>query len=176
MLTVQGLAPGRYTRSLDGQNAGEFTAEQLVAGINIATLEANPGQRRAKEVDTLIQERAKMENRIRQLRQFDAGEIGKKPREEVAAKISNLREEAKKNNNKHLIDRCTTYLSDFPQEATFDQAILDLEQRIFAAVKPEKIHVSITVLPKHTAWVEADKSQQIIALSAIFCRARPYSP
>ena len=142
-LAVQGLRQGRYSLLLDGQTAGAFSAEELAIGINIATLEANPGQRRAREVDALIQERARMESRIRQLRQMDAGDIGQKPREEVAAKISRLRDEAMQKNDKRLMDRCTTYLADFPEEPAFDQAILDLEVKIASASQPRPIKVSI---------------------------------
>ncbi|MEN9469138.1 MAG: hypothetical protein RL630_871 [Verrucomicrobiota bacterium] len=147
ILAVQGLKPGRYNLLLDGQNAGEFSAEALAAGINIGTLEANPGQRRAKEVDALIQERAKTEGRIRQLRQMDAGEIGKKPREEIEARISQLLEESTQKNNKAMIKRCTTYLADFPQESALDQTILDLEAKIASTAQPQPIKVSIEPAP-----------------------------
>ena len=143
ILAVEGLKLGRYNLLLDGQQAGGFSAEELAAGINIATLEANPGQRRAKEVDAFIQERARIEGRIRQLRQMDAGEIGKKPREEIAARISGLLEEATQKNKKAMIKRCTTYLADFPQESAFDQAILDLEAKIASAAQPRPIKVSV---------------------------------
>ena len=143
MLTVQGFARGRYALLLDGQNAGEFTAEGLAAGVNIATLDANPGQRRAKAVDALIQERAGQEGRIRQLRQMECGLPGKKTRGEIAAAASAQLDEAKKQDNKIMIGRLTKFLEDHPQEDSIDQSILDLEQRIFAAAKPEKIKVSL---------------------------------
>ncbi len=146
-LAVQGLKPGRYTLFLGGQNAGGFSAEQLAAGINIATIQANPGQRRAKEVDALIQERARIENRIRKLRQMDAGEIGKKPREEIAARISGLLEESGQKNDKVMIQRCTTYLADFSQESALDQAILDLEAKMATAAQPRPIKISIEPAP-----------------------------
>lgn len=143
MLAVQGLAPGRYALLLDGQNAGEFTADELAAGVNIATLEANPGQRRAKAVDALIQERAGQEGRIRQLRQMECGMPGKKTRAEFAAAASSQLDEAKKQDNKTMVGRLAKFLEDLPQEDSIDQSILDLEQRIFAAAKPEQIKVSI---------------------------------
>ncbi len=147
MLTVQGLAPGRYALRLDGQNAGEFTAKELAAGVNIATLEANPGQRRAKAVDALIQERASQESRIRQLRQFEAGMKGKKSRGEIDAELSHQIDEAKAQDDKKRLHRLHKLQEDFPQEAAIDQSILDLEQQIFAAAKPEKINVSIELAP-----------------------------
>ena len=143
MLAVQGLAPGRYALLLDDKNAGEFTPEELAAGVNIATLEANPGQRRAKAVDALIQERAGQEGRIRQLRQMECGMRGKKSREEFAAHASADLDGAIKQDNKVMIGRLTKFLEDLPQEDSIDQSILDLEQRIFAAAKPEKIKVSL---------------------------------
>jgi lysophospholipase L1-like esterase len=143
ILAVQGLAPGRYALLLDGQKAGELAAEELAAGVNIATLEANPGQRRAKAVDAFIQERAGQEGRIRQLRQMECGMRGKKSREEFAAHASADLDGAKKQDNKVMIGRLTKFLEDLPQEDSIDQSILDLEQRIFAAAKPEKIKVSL---------------------------------
>ena len=143
MLAVQGLAPGRYALRLDGQIAGEFTAEELAAGVNIATLEANPGQRRAQKVDALIQERAKQESRIRQLRQFEAGMKGEKSQEKIAAELSRQIDEAKAKDDKKRLRRLQKLQEDFPQEEAIDQSILDLEQQIFAAAKPEKINVSV---------------------------------
>jgi hypothetical protein len=143
MFAVQGLAPGRYALLLNRQNAGEFTAEELASGVNIATLDANPGQRRAKAVDALIQERAGQEGRIRQLRQMECGMPGKKTREEFAAAASAQLDEAKKQDNKIMIGRLAKFLEDLPQEDSIDQSILDLEHRIFAAAKPEQIKVSL---------------------------------
>ena len=142
ILAIEGLKPGHYALLLDGQKAGDFSAEELAAGINIATLESNPGQRRAKEVDALIQERAKQEGRIRQLRQTDVGMLGKKSREQIVAEVSGRLEEAKKQDNKILVGRWSKFLEDLPQEESIDQSILDLEQRIFATTKPSRIKVS----------------------------------
>jgi lysophospholipase L1-like esterase len=143
ILAVQGLAPGRYALLLDGQNAGAFTSGEFADGVNIATLEANPGQRRAKEVDALIQERARHESRIRQLRQFEAGMKGKKSRGEIASELSRRIDEAKSQDNKKLVRRLEKLQEDFPQEEAINQSILDLEQQLFVAAKPEPIKVSI---------------------------------
>ncbi len=154
ILAVQGLAPGRYALRLDGQTAGEFTAGEFSNGVNIATLEANPGQRRAKAVDALIQERARQESRIRQLRQFEAGMKGGKSLGEIAAELSRQIEKAKTETNIKAVRRLEKLQEDFPQEESIDQSILDLEQQIFAAAKPQHIKVSIELAagtPDHTA-------------------------
>lgn len=143
ILAVQGLAPGRYALLLDGQNAGAFTSGEFADGVNIATLEANPGQRCAKAVDALIQERATQESRIRQLRQFEAGMRGDKSPEKITAELSRQIEEAKTKNNTKVVRRLEKLLEDFPQEAAIDQTILELEQQLFAAAKPEPFKVSL---------------------------------
>ncbi len=51
-LTVTGLKSGTYQLSIDGVKAGEFSAEQLAAGINLAML-PTPMVNQAKEVHRL---------------------------------------------------------------------------------------------------------------------------
>ena len=53
-LTVTGLKPGiHYTLQIDGTDSGEFTAEQLAQGINLATL-ATPMAQQARRVLKLV--------------------------------------------------------------------------------------------------------------------------
>ena len=51
-LKVRGLAAGRYTLKIDGDTAGTFTAADLAAGVNLATL-PTPMARQAAEVHAL---------------------------------------------------------------------------------------------------------------------------
>jgi lysophospholipase L1-like esterase len=51
-LKVRGLAAGRYALKIDGESAGDFTAEQLAAGVNLATL-STPMMRQAMQVHAL---------------------------------------------------------------------------------------------------------------------------
>ena len=51
-LKIRGLASGRYTLKIDGETAGNFTAEQLASGINLATL-PTPMARQAADVHAL---------------------------------------------------------------------------------------------------------------------------
>jgi hypothetical protein len=44
MLTVKNLKPGKYTVTADGRGLGDFSAEQLAAGVNIASATADPWQ------------------------------------------------------------------------------------------------------------------------------------
>jgi hypothetical protein len=49
---VRGLSAGRYTLKIDGEPAGTFTAAELAAGVNLATL-PTPMARQAAEVHAL---------------------------------------------------------------------------------------------------------------------------
>jgi lysophospholipase L1-like esterase len=51
-LKVRGLAAGSYSLRIDGETLGQFTADQLAAGINLTTLDT-PMMRQAAEVHAL---------------------------------------------------------------------------------------------------------------------------
>ena len=60
-LTVTNLASPRYTLKIDGKSIGEFTKEQLAAGVNLATLNT-PMLQQALLVGKLTQLRANVHN------------------------------------------------------------------------------------------------------------------
>ncbi|WP_309714702.1 SGNH/GDSL hydrolase family protein [Armatimonas sp.] len=61
MLTVTNLAAPRYTLKIDGKSTGEFTKEQLAAGVNLATLNT-PMLQQALLVGKLTQLRSNVHN------------------------------------------------------------------------------------------------------------------
>ena len=69
-LSVASLAAGRYRLSIDAQPAGEYTAEQLAAGINLAMNEATPQYKQAQELLVLNEQRRNLEVRLRSLAQI----------------------------------------------------------------------------------------------------------
>jgi hypothetical protein len=60
-LVVSGLAAGNYDLKIDGQLVGPFTAAQLGAGVNLATL-ATPMAKQAAEVHRLTLRRCDIHN------------------------------------------------------------------------------------------------------------------
>ncbi len=56
-LTITGLQPGRYTLTIDGDNVGTWTAEELAGGVNLAVLDT-PMAKQAMEVRNLTTQRA----------------------------------------------------------------------------------------------------------------------
>lgn len=57
LLSVTGLAPGRYGLAIDGTEVAEHSAEELAAGLNLATNEKTPQFQAAKELHDLIMDR-----------------------------------------------------------------------------------------------------------------------
>jgi lysophospholipase L1-like esterase len=66
MLTVQGLANGNYSVTIDGKPIGTWTGEQLGAGINLALLTNTPQYDQAMTVLWLNEERMALESKLRQ--------------------------------------------------------------------------------------------------------------
>ena len=68
IIKVSGLAEGTYSITMDGAEVIKATAEELAAGVNIATLENNPGQIQAKELHTNYYDKRKTnETSLRQI-------------------------------------------------------------------------------------------------------------
>jgi len=57
MLTVRGLSAAKYALRIDGAEAGQFTADELAGGINLAKLAATPMMKQAMNVHALTLKR-----------------------------------------------------------------------------------------------------------------------
>jgi lysophospholipase L1-like esterase len=139
LIAVRGLKPGRYAVSMNTRPLGSFTAEQLVEGVNIATLAGNPGQQTAQRVQALVNERRSFEQRIRQLRQFDAGDLARlagEQRETVLAAFRQRLEQARVEGDERGVRRWITYFEDLPQEPDFRRRIEEFDQRIYTNNRP----------------------------------------
>ncbi|MEW6354971.1 MAG: SGNH/GDSL hydrolase family protein [Planctomycetota bacterium] len=74
VLIVDGLAPGTYELAIDDSAVGEYSAEQLKAGINLADIPDTPQHKQAVEVQKLNDLRHSLESgRIRVLAQMRHG-------------------------------------------------------------------------------------------------------
>ena len=139
LIAVRGLKPGRYAVSMNTRSLGEFTAEQLAEGVNIATLAGNPGQQTAQRVQTLANERRSIEQRIRQLRQLDAGDLARMEgghREEVMDEFRQRFEKARTEGDERWIQRWNTYFENLPQEPEFRRRIEEIDQQIYTNNRP----------------------------------------
>jgi len=65
ILTVRGLAPGRYELRIDGAAVGQFDAGALAKGVNLAFNDATPQARQARAVAQLNEARRSTETVLR---------------------------------------------------------------------------------------------------------------
>jgi lysophospholipase L1-like esterase len=65
MLTVHGLSTGNYSITIDGKPIGNWTGEQLGAGINLALVNTTPQYDQAMTVLLLNEERMALESKLR---------------------------------------------------------------------------------------------------------------
>ena len=65
VLTVRGLAPGQYELRIDGAAVGQFDAEALAKGVNLASNDATPQVRQARAVAQLNEARRSTETVLR---------------------------------------------------------------------------------------------------------------
>jgi hypothetical protein len=65
MLTVHGLASGDYSIMIDGKPIGNWSGEQLGAGINLALVNTTPQYDQAMTVLLLNEERMALESKLR---------------------------------------------------------------------------------------------------------------
>jgi lysophospholipase L1-like esterase len=139
LIAVRGLKPGPYAVSMNTRPLGEFTAEQLAEGVNIATLAGNPGQQTAQRVQALVNERRSLEQRIRQLRQLDAGDLAKMAggeRETVLDGFHRDQEKARAEGNERRVQRWNTYFENLPQEPEFRRRIEEIDGEIYTINRP----------------------------------------
>lgn len=143
---VTGLKEGKYCLTVDGQEIGTYSAADFAKGINISLAESNPGQKQARQLDALIEERCGLEGRIRMLRQMDcrfakrflAGE-----REQIIAEFKQKLEGAKLAKKDYDIGSITAYLKDIEQEDAMGKRISELEEQIYKNNKPLERKVRI---------------------------------
>jgi lysophospholipase L1-like esterase len=139
LIAIHGLRPGRYAVSMNTRSLGSFTAGELAEGVNIATLTGNPGQQMAQRVQTLANERRSIEQRIRQLRQLDAGHLTRMEggqREEVMDEFRQRFEKARTEGDERWVQRWSTYFENLPQEPEFRRRIEEIDQQIYTNNRP----------------------------------------
>ena len=147
LITVHGLAPGYYQLRMHGEDLGSYSAEAFAKGVNIAVHPASPQQKQSLQLAELMDQRAKVEAKIRSLRQCDARQAelflqGK--RDAVFAWMEAELEKARADNNQHLIKRYETYLIDFNKESLYARQRLDLEQQIYTRNQPGEYQIVLT--------------------------------
>ena len=132
---------------IDDSNLGNYSAEELQQGVNLAVNLENPEQKQALKLDALIQDQAALQGKIRMLRQGDVS-FSKRflngEREKIIAEKKEKLEEAKKANKSSIeIDRLTSYLTYIEQEEAIESRILEIQEQVYKENKPRQHMIKI---------------------------------
>jgi len=147
LVQINGLKVGKYSLMIDDSNLGNYSAEELQQGVNLAVNLENPEQKQALKLDALIQDQAALQGKIRMLRQGDVS-LSKRflngEREKIIAEKKEKLEEAKKANKSSIeIDRLTSYLTYIEQEEAIESRILEIQEQVYKENKPRQHMIKI---------------------------------
>ena len=147
MLTVSGLADGRYQLKADGKVIGTFSAAQLAKGINLALL-ATPSRKIADEAAKVNGKRHQVIQALRGIKQTDiiaAREKGDPANLEsaVAAAEKWLAKQAKSPHVKYYTYVVNKYKKDKPDEAKFRKQLPELTAELYKTAKPRAYELAV---------------------------------
>ena len=152
ILKVTGLPSGRYVLSADKDELGQFTAEELASGVNLALL-PTPGAKLAMEAWNVSRELATLQARLRTIMHMEIiaanrGADLSSP-ESVQEKIAGFVESLRKRGASHATyyARCfEQYKKTKPQENEIRQQEDRCRERL-RAVSAKKWHARLTLAP-----------------------------
>lgn len=144
ILKVTGLKAGAYEVVIDGKSVLKTTADALAQGVNLAVIKDTPQAQQAKEVQTLLQRRADIENsKLRLFAQVEAGLLAslkdrtpESDQKAVTDKIASLRASTGPY-NAHYIKVYENYLASISQRDSYLQQVPDLYKQAVAASQPK---------------------------------------
>jgi lysophospholipase L1-like esterase len=149
-LAVAGLAKGKYSLKIDGQDAGDFSAAQLSAGINLAENPKTPQYRQSAAATTISAERTKLGGTIRDIAAqkyalskakvdvSDNADVEKRMRDQIAAA---------KEANKPVNRAWNAVLDDLAAPGKAMQQYDDLSVSLLKACQPKEHHYTLARQP-----------------------------
>jgi lysophospholipase L1-like esterase len=155
ILQVLGLKPGSYTLTIDGERQGDFTAELLASGLNLADLPGTPQLRQAREVLKLVEEwQSLVANGQRAIAEVEHWRLPQVPRPVTLDAVRPVLEaelaRLKDDSSDHAeLDRSNIerYFKVKPQEAAILDRLNDLQKRIHVAARPRPHVYRLVPLP-----------------------------
>jgi lysophospholipase L1-like esterase len=145
ILQVSGLKPGRYELAIDDERVGEFSANRLAAGLNLADFPATPQLRQAREVLKLVDDwQSLVANGQRAIAEVEHWRLPQVPhpvdldeiRPRLEAELARLKNDPSDHAN---LDRSNIerYFKIKPQEPAILDRLNDLQSRIRATAQPQ---------------------------------------
>lgn len=136
VLSVRGLAAGRYALKIDGVEAGHYAAQELAAGINLAF---NPATPQFKQAQTVAQHNARRRDaeaqarRLMNTRRWMESHYHVNPDDPAAVQAHYDRFEDKTEYNAAM---ALNYIRNWPQHGSFLEQAENAENEALAARKP----------------------------------------
>ncbi len=142
ILAVRGLVSGRYDLKIDDVSIGQYTAEALVNGVNLALNEATPQVKQAQAVARLNESRRSAETVLRgyaavrwflRIRKVDPDDL-------TAVKLFS---ETKMAPTGYFESKVPSYLKAWGNRAVDIERVAELTREVLAARKPVAHRVSV---------------------------------
>jgi len=97
-LAIKGLEPGKYQLRMNGAPAGEFSAAEFSAGVNLAVLAASPLQQQSQQIRKLVRAVGALESKLCVLSQVRALFAARKVKADDPAAVDSCWEQLFKQN------------------------------------------------------------------------------
>ncbi len=140
ILRVEGLQEGSYELSIDGQAVAKFSAAELKAGANLATLDT-PQLKQAQEALALLKKRADIySSKLRTfaaVRHFLLSKLQDKSPEAEKKALDEALERNKKTNFAYGVMQIETYLKFAPDAEKLQKEADELLDKAYAASQPK---------------------------------------
>ena len=140
-LSVTNLEPGQYVLKIDGQEIRRYDAQELARGVNLAVEDATPQMKQAKQVLSLVRQRAAYVWKKRDLVMVEFQAARDLPRPVALSDIQPLLDGRLKIAigqpwEDFIRKTGDAYLTNKPQEAEYLAKIVDLDARIRTVAQP----------------------------------------
>lgn len=144
LLQISGLPPGNYRLTMNDSIAGEFSAAQFAAGINLALLNT-PEIRQSKEVIDYCLKMKALESDLRQLRHMEYRTLYKLPNGNIkdsgiAILKRKLADTSTKQNERPPAER---YLKNKPKEDALYKEWDTMQKHLYEINKPVEVKLRI---------------------------------
>ena len=136
MLSVAGLAHGRYDLSVDGRAVGEWTAGELAEGVNLSLLDAMPQVAQSRSVFDADERNRVTEMVLRNHHSARWAYSGRTDVDDVAAFAKWIEE---KGENGYFAKFVPGYVEYWPRYREVRAGLLAEQEKVYALAKP-KIH------------------------------------
>ncbi|MBR3921664.1 MAG: SGNH/GDSL hydrolase family protein [Kiritimatiellae bacterium] len=145
MLSVAGLAPGRYELSVDGCAVGEWAADELAGGVNLSLSDAMPQFAQSRSVFDANERNRETERVLRNHHSARWAYSGRTDVDDVAAFAKWIE---KKGENGYFAKFVPGYVEYWPRYREVRAELLAEQEKVYALARPKLRHYRIVRKPR----------------------------